>query len=127
VPNASQFSASATEGVGSYKASACIGTVEGSILRTSGCRPASHLLARLEEKSWRTRLQFLQEIPGRGRNWTRDMSVRRTTCSIDGHSCRNVSRKMETMGSSRNNAKKPMKIDKQGFTPESSAVEENGY
>jgi hypothetical protein len=53
------------------------------------------------------------------------MSVRRTTCSIDGHSCRNVSRKMETMGSSRNNAKKPMKIDKQGFTPESSAVEEN--
>src|SRR4029453_19614065 len=62
VPNASQFSASANEGVGSYKASACIGTVEGSILRTSGCRPASHLLARLEEKSWRTRLQFFQEI-----------------------------------------------------------------
>ena len=32
---------------------------------------------------------------------------------------------METMGSSRNNAKKPIKIDKQGLTPESSAVEEN--
>src|SRR4029453_18882701 len=62
VPPASQFSASATEGVDSYKASAGIGTVEGSILRTSGCRPASHLLARLEEKSWRTRLQFVQEI-----------------------------------------------------------------
>src|SRR5688572_15025707 len=53
------------------------------------------------------------------------MSVRRTTCSIDGHSRRNVGRKMETMGSSRNNAKTPMKIDKQGLTPESSAVEEN--
>jgi uncharacterized membrane protein len=32
---------------------------------------------------------------------------------------------METMGSSRNNPKKPTKIDKQGLTPESSAVEEN--
>jgi hypothetical protein len=50
VPNASQFSASATEGVGSYEASAYIATVDGSILRTSRCRPASHLLARLEEK-----------------------------------------------------------------------------
>ena len=32
---------------------------------------------------------------------------------------------METMGSSRNNVKKPMTVDKQGLTPESSAVEEN--
>ena len=32
---------------------------------------------------------------------------------------------METMGSSRNNAEKPMKIDKQRLTPDSSAVEEN--
>jgi uncharacterized membrane protein len=32
---------------------------------------------------------------------------------------------METMGSSRNNAKKPMTVDRQGPTPESSAVEEN--
>ena len=32
---------------------------------------------------------------------------------------------METMGSSRNNAKRPMTVDKQGLTPESSAVEEN--
>ena len=32
---------------------------------------------------------------------------------------------METMGSSRNTAKKPMKIDKQRLTPDSSAVEKN--
>jgi hypothetical protein len=32
---------------------------------------------------------------------------------------------METMGSSRNNAKRPMTVDKQGLTPESSAVEES--
>ena len=50
MPNASHFSASATEDVGSYKTSADIATVEGSILRTSGCRPESRLLARLEEK-----------------------------------------------------------------------------
>jgi hypothetical protein len=81
--------------------------------------------ARLEEKSWRTRRNSFKRSAGRGRNWTRDMSVRRTTCSINGHLCRNVSRKMETMGSSRINTKKPMTVDKQGLTPESSAVEEN--
>jgi hypothetical protein len=32
---------------------------------------------------------------------------------------------METMGSSRNNAKKPIRVDKQELAPESSAVEEN--
>src|SRR6185503_17871240 len=47
----SQFSASETEGDVSYTASAFISTVEDSILRTTGYRPASHPLAMVDKNS----------------------------------------------------------------------------
>jgi len=78
--------ASVIAGVDSFRASGPIGTVEDSIFCTGEYR----------------RHHLVNEGIGI------DMSVLPTR-SFGGHSCRNVSRKMETMGSSRNNSKKPMK------------------
>ena len=72
------FGMAVREGVGSYEDSACIADVEGSILRTSGCRPASHLLARLEEKI----VANASAIPSR--DPLPEEGIGLATCSSDG-------------------------------------------